>query len=109
METQRKIIRDGYAEKSGLPGFRIESTTDHAQLEDLLELKKIEELNELTDAISSGDKTAIMEEAADAIEAILARATLHGVTPQEVEIQRIKKREALGGFEKGLILVTEEN
>ncbi len=108
MVKNRKLIRDNYAQRLNPKGARLETVTDPEVIDSLLIDKVIEELNELQEAIDNKNTTSIALEAADAIEAILARATLHGVPSDEVEKQRIIKRESLGGFENGVLLVKEE-
>jgi predicted house-cleaning noncanonical NTP pyrophosphatase (MazG superfamily) len=105
MDQIRKLVRDGYISSQSVhPGAHFE-TADHADLDQLLFEKANEELLELNDAIKNGDTDDIAQEAADAIEAIFARAKLAGVNPEQVETARKSKKEKLGGFEKGIILV----
>lgn len=105
MDQIKKLVRDGYITSESVhPGARFEPA-DSNDLDQLLSDKINEELLELNDAIKNGDTDDISEEAADAIEAILARAKLAGINAEQIESIRRTKKEKLGGFEKGVILI----
>ncbi len=62
-----------------------------------LEQKLIEELNEYMESHE-------MEELADLLEVIHSIALYRGFTWEQLEVIRLQKREAHGGFEHGVIL-----
>jgi len=105
MDQIKKLVRDGYINSESVhPGARFE-TADPADLDQLLRDKISEELLELNGAIKNGDTDDVSEEAADAIEAIIGRAKLAGVNADQIESIRQTKKEKMGGFEKGVILI----
>ena len=62
-----------------------------------LKVKLLEEAQEVASATSAAD---IIQELADVIEVVHALASAYGIKYDQIENQRIEKKEANGGFEK---------
>jgi predicted house-cleaning noncanonical NTP pyrophosphatase (MazG superfamily) len=102
----KKLVRDlipAFLQKKG-----IQSETRILEGEELIEALRAKVLEESQEvfAAQGADLTAEM---ADLIEVVSALAVASGVTMEEVEAIRLRKREERGAFEKGVWLeATEE-
>ncbi|MEI6439966.1 MAG: nucleoside triphosphate pyrophosphohydrolase [Alphaproteobacteria bacterium] len=92
-----KLIRDKLPSIMRDQGLRIfEHSMDDEAFEAALRAKLIEEAAE---AQSAQTRTDLAHELADLQEVILALASFHGLSAQDVEAVRLKKRRARGGFD----------
>lgn len=92
-----KLIRDklpGIMRDQGLAVF--DRRLDDAAYREALKTKLLEEGQELAEAT---DRDDLLGELADVSEVLRAIAAAHGITLDEVETARIRKREARGGFD----------
>lgn len=98
-----KLVRDKVTEILGREQAQYFARTARSRREfrTFLEDKFREEVGEL---ISARDLDGRCEELADIIEVALAYAKLFGISPEELEAKRQKKKEVKGGFERRLIL-----
>jgi predicted house-cleaning noncanonical NTP pyrophosphatase (MazG superfamily) len=96
-----KLVRDNCQE---LYPDNVYSTSDRNLLQILFERKVKEELEEVQEAITSGDYQKIVEEFADLQQVIKDFATFSWVHPDDIEQVRKKKEEHRGGFLAGLVL-----
>jgi len=97
-----KAARDGIPEiiRAGGKACRVEVLDQERWLEELK--RKLSE--ELQEYLESGD----LEELADIVEVVYGIAAALGETVEELERLRLRKREARGGFDERLFLVSVE-
>lgn len=95
-----KLIRDKAVANGRERGFRVEFRvlTTHERL-DYLKKKILEEAGEVSRAKSLPE---LLEELADLQEVINGLKTALDIPDEMLERHRLRKKEALGGFEKGL-------
>lgn len=102
MEIHNKLIRDRIAEiiKSNgeIPEVEVLDDADYAKK---LDEKLLEECGEL---FAADNKDSIIEEMADILEVIYAKADLLGIVIDEIEKVRLEKREKRGAFKEKLFL-----
>ncbi len=101
-KEHNKLVRDKIPEilsKNGCqPEVEILSDADYVKL---LNLKLLEEANEVVDAIERTDK---IEELADLLEVVHALIDTVDTSLAEVEEVRLRKKEKRGGFAKKVLL-----
>lgn len=98
-----KLVRDGIINK-------IEKNNEYATFEKLdekafkavLDKKLLEELSEV---LKANDKEQLTEELGDLFEVILTKASLYGITYDDIEQARIQKLEKYGGFNNRTFLI----
>src|SRR3989344_227390 len=103
MRIFRKLIRDNMPEIMAAKGtpIRTRALEDDAEFIAALENKLLEEMQELRNKEQPAlIKIAYMEEILDALQ------KAYGILPEDIEKERIQKREERGGFEKRLFLET---
>ena len=102
-----KLHRDKTADILRAKGEAIKeyALTDDADYIKALNNKLIEETHEVIEATN---KAEIAEELADVLEVMHALAKVHGITMDVVEVERVKKYEAKGGFYNRLFAVWME-
>ena len=66
-----------------------------------LDEKLLEECNEL---VNASDKKSIIDESADVLEVMYAKAEAVGVTKEEIEKARLEKQQKRGGFKQKILL-----
>lgn len=99
-----KLVRDNIPNIIAANGDLCETlkVTDAGSLKILLQCKLIEETAEF---IESKEK----EEIADIIEVAYALANAYGISPDEIDAIRNKKKEKLGSFDGAVYLVRTES
>ena len=102
-----KLVRDNIPEiiskKGGESEIRILEDAEYA---DLLNKKLMEECDEV---IEADDTESKKEELADVLEVLHAIAKSNKIDFEEVEAERVHKKEKRGGFEKKIFLKTVTN
>ena len=92
-----KLIRDNLPAIMRDQGLRVfEHTLGNEAYDAALRAKLLEEAAEAQLALTQAD---LANELADLQEVILALASLHGLTAEEVEAARLEKRRERGGFD----------
>ncbi len=89
---------------SGYPMARDElvvEVLDEEEFKVEVKRKLVEEASEVLEAESGG----VLSELADVLEMVMAVAEVSGLSMEELEMERVRKLEEKGGFEKRLILV----
>ncbi len=99
---KEKLVRDNIPDLIRMNGDDpLLRTAEGEELDYLLRLKILEEALEL---LQSSD----FEEVVDVLEAVDALMKHRKMDPAMLEVHRHAKRMARGGFEKGIVLITEE-
>ncbi len=92
-----KLVRDKAPEIMAREGIHSNMhIMSHESYIRSLQAKIIEEAKEV--AVASDSE--LLEELADVLEVVYSLAKAHGFMPEDIELERIKKLEARGGFEK---------
>ncbi len=101
-----KLIRDNLAAKMRENGIVVhERFLDGDEFLFCLKEKLLEEAQKVHGSSKKGELIEeLVEELVDIQEAMLALCEKVGITPDEIEAARLKKREVSGGFEKGIYL-----
>lgn len=106
-KTFNKLVRDNIPEIISKKGGESEiKILDDSEYSDLLNKKLIEECNELFEA---NDFQSKKEEMADVLEVLHAIAKNNRINFEQVETERLAKKEKRGGFEKKIFLKTVVN
>lgn len=102
MREYNKLVRDRIPEVLQAAGKRYEATQlTESEYLDALGRKLLEEAQEAQDGLEA-------DELADVLEIVLAIAQAKGITAQQLEAIRIRKREERGGFEDQVFLIRAE-
>ncbi|MBR6186901.1 MAG: nucleoside triphosphate pyrophosphohydrolase [Clostridia bacterium] len=98
-----KLVRDKIPEVIAASGKRpVADLLPAQEIQAALERKLLEEVREYLDSRS-------IEEMADVLEVLRGIAFHRGVSWDEIERERMRKREERGGFEKGVRLLSVES
>lgn len=101
-----KLVRDKIPEIITSKGEKAEvRNLSSEEFRERLSNKLIEEIGEYL--ISTDDESAI-EELADLLEVVYAIARTHNCTQEQLNAVCATKREARGGFDKGVFLIATE-
>ncbi len=95
-----KLIRDKIPEITLIDG--VTTFTRELDLSEYIKRLSDKLIEETKEVIQAKDKMEIAEELADVLEVINAMAIANGLSFQDIENARLKKKELKGGFEKGI-------
>lgn len=98
-----KLVRDGipaHLDEYKLT-YDIRPITDDAIFEQEVRKKIVEEALEVQ---AAGNREELIKEMADVAEVLRVLQGIHGVTPEEVEVARVAKRDKKGGFDQRLFV-----
>ena len=109
--AREKLVRDRIKEFSeASKDGRLFRMATGEEMSVLLVWKLLEECQELTEELlAETTREHLLEEMADVVEVIHGICNFLNFSPEEVEKLRKRKKEAKGGFEKGLVLDLETN
>lgn len=98
-----KLVRDKIPEK-------IEKNNETALIKILNDKEYEQALNdkfyeEIKEVINSKNKEGLIEELADLLELIYAKAKLNKITFEDIELVRMLKKEKRGGFDNKILLI----
>ena len=101
-QTFDKLVRDGIPARLEASGVEYEARiASPTELRALLLAKLQEEVGELLGAADDADA---VDEMADIREILAALATQYGADEEEMRVRQCRKREARGGFDRGIVL-----
>lgn len=104
--TFGKLVRDSIPARLDAAGVRYEArTASPDEIRPLLLAKLQEEVGELLGATSDA---GVLDEIADISEVLVALASSYGADEDDTRARRRAKREARGGFERGIVLCWTE-
>ena len=102
---REKLIRDRIPELAEADGRTLTLRPAHADEWDrLLGLKLVEETHEVIVALSSGDRTDLLDELADLQTVLEEVARRNNISKADVDLRVCAKRVERGGFDLGLVL-----
>jgi len=101
-QTYEKLVRDGIPARLDGAGVRYEVRRAAPEEMPTLLIAKLQE--EITELLAATSDNEALEEIADVFEVLAALVSQHGADEAETLSRRAAKREARGGFDKGIVL-----